>query len=251
LNVTVVIAAYNEAATMAALTSRLVQSLDTIPESRWRLIYVIEGTDSSKEIAEEFSGKRTEIQVLYARKPSGLASAFRRGFDAVPDDTDVLVTMDADLNHQPEEILRLVAALSSHAADVVVGSRKVSGSTAVGVPFWKRFLSDILNRLMKRLMAVPVADQTSGFRVYRYSSFRRLSYSNTGFAFLPEILLCAHRLGLSIREEPIQFVFRGHGTSKMRFIETSLSYIDFLQDVFRSGARSSSAQRQAEEKRAR
>ena len=108
---------------MAALTSRLVQSLDAIPESRWRLIYVIEGTDSSKEIAEEFSGKRTEIQVLYAREPSGLASAFRRGFDAVPDDTDVLITMDADLNHQPEEIPRLVAALSSHAADVVVGSR--------------------------------------------------------------------------------------------------------------------------------
>ena len=107
--------------------------------------------------AEEFSGKRTQIEVLYAREPSGLASAFRRGFDAVPDDTDVLITMDADLNHQPEEIPRLVAALSSHAADVVVGSRKVPGSTAVGVPFWKRFLSDILNRLMKRLMAVPVA----------------------------------------------------------------------------------------------
>ena len=71
MNVTVVIAAYDAAASMAALTSRLVQSLDAIPESRWRLIYVIEGTDSSKEIAEEFSGKRTEIQVLYARKPSG------------------------------------------------------------------------------------------------------------------------------------------------------------------------------------
>ena len=134
MNVTVVIAAYNEAATIAALTSRLIQSLDTIPESRWRLIYVIEGADGSKEIAEGFSRKRAEIEVIYAEKPSGLANAFRRGFEAVPDATDVLVTMDADLNHQPEEIPRLVAALSSREADVVIGSRKVPGSTVVGAP---------------------------------------------------------------------------------------------------------------------
>jgi dolichol-phosphate mannosyltransferase len=246
-----VIAAYNEAVNIAALTSRLIQSLDAIPESRWRLIYVIEGADGSKEIAEGFARKRAEIEVIYAEEPSGLANAFRKGFEVVPDDTDALVTMDADLNHQPEAIPRLVAALSSREADVVIGSRKVPGSTVVGAPLWKRLMSDVLNHLMKRMTAVPVADQTSGFRVYRYSSFRHISYSNTGFAFLPEILLCADRLGLSIREEPIQFLFREHGTSKMRFIGTSLSYIDFLQNVFRSRTRSSSAQRQADEKRAK
>jgi len=251
LNVIVVIAAYNEAATIAELTSRLIQSLDRIPESRWRLIYVVEGNDGSKEIAESFSMKRPEIEVIYGEKPSGLGTAFRTGFKAVPEDTDVLVTMDADLNHQPEEIPRLVAALWSGKADIVIGSRKVAGSTVVMAPLWKRLLSGVLNRLMKRMTAVPAADQTSGFRVYRYSSFRRISYRNTGFAFLPEMLLCASRLGLLIQEEPIQFVFKKQGSSKMRLIDTSLSYIDFFKSAFRSRTRSSSAKRRAEEKRAR
>jgi glycosyltransferase involved in cell wall biosynthesis len=215
------------------------ESLDTIADSRWRLIYVIEGMDGSKEIAEEFARQRPAIRVIYEQERSGLGNAFRKGFDAIPEDTDVLVTMDADLNHQPEEIPRLVAKLSIDEADIVVGSRKVAGGTVVGMRLWKRLVSGGLNRLMRRMMAMPVADQTSGFRVYRYSSFRRISYSNTGFAFLPEILVSANQLGLSIREEPIRFVVREHGTSKMGLLDTSVSYVQFLRNAIRSRMRRS------------
>ena len=248
LNIAVVIAAYNEVANISTLTKRLIQTLDGIEEGRWRLIYVIEGTDGSKDIAEEFARERADIQVIYGERQSGLGNAFRKGFEAVPDYTDVLVTMDADLNHQPEEIPRLVAKLSSYEADIVIGSRKVAGSTVVGVPLWKRLLSDILNRVMKRMIAAPVADQTSGFRVYRYSSFRRISYCNTGFAFLPEILVCARQIGLSIREEPIRFVWRERGTSKMRIVDTSLSYVAFLRRAFQSRTPSPSSRKRPDEK---
>jgi dolichol-phosphate mannosyltransferase len=234
LNITVVIAAYNEAANLPPLTTRLIQSLNGIAEGNWRLIYVIEGADGSREIAEGFARQVPNISVIYAEARSGLGNAFRKGFESIPPDTDVLVTMDADLNHQPEEIQRLVARLSRDGVDIVIGSRKVFGATTVGAPLWKRLLSDVLNRLMKRMMAMPVADQTSGFRVYRYSSFQRISYSNTGFAFLPEILICAKRLGLTIREEPIEFVFRTQGISKMGLVDTSVSYLQFLSGSFRA-----------------
>jgi glycosyltransferase involved in cell wall biosynthesis len=248
LNIAVVIAAYDEVANISPLTRRLIQTLDGIEESRWRLIYVVEGTDGSKDIAEEFARERADIHVIYGEKPSGLGNAFRKGFEAVPDYTDVLVTMDADLNHQPEEIPRLVAKLSSYEADIVIGSRKMAGSTVVGAPLWKRLLSDVLNRVMKRMIAVPVADHTSGFRVYRYSAFRRISYCNTGFAFLPEILVCASRMGLSIREEPIRFVWRERGISKMRIVDTSLSYAAFLRRVFQSRASSPSSRKRPDGK---
>ena len=237
MNVSVVIAAYNEAANLPTLTIRLMKALDSIPGSTWRLVYVIEGKDGSREIAEGFSRERPEIKVIYGEQPSGLGNAFRKGFNAVPSDTDVLVTMDADLNHQPEEIHRLVDALESHNADIVIGSRKVTGSTIVGTPLWKRILSDVLNVVMKRMMSMPVADQTSGFRVYRYSSFRHISYNNTGFAFLPEILISAHHRGLQIREERIQFVFREQGSSKMSIWATSMSYIDFLKNLIKMRTR--------------
>jgi glycosyltransferase involved in cell wall biosynthesis len=234
LKLVVVIAVYNEKEQLESLTNRLIQSLNGMAGSTWRLIYVVEGTDGSKSIADEFARRLSNISVIYGEERTGLGNAFHKGFEAVPDDTDVIVTMDADLNHQPEEIPRLVAKLLSHNVDIVVGSRKVAGSTVVGAPLWKRLLSDVLNRWMKRLMATSIADQTSGFRVYRYSSFRRISYVNTGFAFLPEILVCAKRLNLSIREEPIRFVFRTQGTSKMGLLVTALSYLQFLKNALLS-----------------
>src|SRR5271169_5005240 len=101
MKTTVVIAAYNESATIRTLTTRLVRALDAIEYASWKLIYVIDGTDGTVEIAREFAARRPEIEILHNERPSGLGRAFVRGFQAIPDDTDYVVTMDADLNHQP------------------------------------------------------------------------------------------------------------------------------------------------------
>jgi dolichol-phosphate mannosyltransferase len=225
MKITVVIAAYNEAENIGVLTARLASTLDAMDGFRWELVYVIEGTDKTREVAQAFADQRPKIRILYNREPSGLGNAFRRGFDAVSPDTDVIVTMDADLNHQPEEMPRLVRALMAGNADIVVGSRKVTGSIVEGGPIWKRAVSDVVNRALRHLMGMPVADMTSGYRAYRYDAFRRISFDSTGFAFLPEILMRGHALGLRVVEEPIQFVVRVAGESKMGLLPTARSYI--------------------------
>ena len=225
MNLSVVIAAYNEAGNIGPLTSRLISTLDGIENFGWELIYVIEGRDETRAIAEGFARQRPEIRIVYNAEPSGLAKAFRKGFDAVAPQTDFVVTMDADLNHQPEEIPRLLNALLTRNASIVVGSRKVLGSTAEGIPSWKRILSDAVNRCMKILAGMPVADMTSGYRIYRYATIQRISFSNRGFAFLPEILMQAQMAGEHIVEEPIQFIFRVNGDSKMKLVPTALSYV--------------------------
>ena len=68
----------------------------------------------------------------------------------------MVVTLDADLNHQPEEIPRLVEALERTGADLVVGSRDLPGSRVEGIPAWKRWLSRVVNRALSRLRGVPV-----------------------------------------------------------------------------------------------
>ena len=113
MKIAVVIAAYNEVGNITPLTERLIQTLDALPDTTWKLIYVIEGTDGTVEIANEFAARRPEIHILHKDKPSGLGKAFRRGFDAIPADTDFVVTMDADLNHQPEEIPQLIRPCAS------------------------------------------------------------------------------------------------------------------------------------------
>jgi dolichol-phosphate mannosyltransferase len=113
-------------------------------------------------------------------------------------------------------------------ASIVVGSRKVQGSATEGMPLWKRSLSNVVNRYMRRLIGVPVADMTSGYRVYRYNALCQLSFGSTGFAFLPEMLMHAHALGQRIIEEPIRFIFRVEGESKMKLVPTALSYLKLL-----------------------
>lgn len=232
MKITVVIAAYNESENIGLLTARLIAVLDGVYPSQWELIYVIDGTDGTLAAAQSFAARRPEIRIFYQAGPRGLGSAFWKGFDAVAADTAVVVTMDADLNHQPEEIPKLVRALFERDADIVVGSRKVSGSVTEGAPFWKRALSDLVNRLMRRMMRMPVSDQTSGYRAYRYAALRKISFRNSGFSFLPEILMRAHALGLRIVEEPIQFVFRTAGESKMKLFPTARSYIALLASSF-------------------
>ena len=222
--IAVVIAAYNEVGNIARLTERLISTLDTIPEAAWRLIYVIDGTDGTVDVANTFAARRPEIEILYQPVPTGLGAAFRRGFAAMPMDTDYVVTMDADLNHQPEEVPRLLRRLLQEQADIVVGSRRLQDSSVQGTPFWKHTLSYVGNRLMHLTTGVRINDLTSGFRLYRAQALRQIDFENVGFAFLPEILLQAAGQNMNIVEEPIRFVSRVSGKSKMRISATVRSY---------------------------
>jgi dolichol-phosphate mannosyltransferase len=236
MKIAVVIAAYNESATLRPLTIRLLQSLDALENSSWRLIYVIDGTDGTVEIAREFAAQRPQIEIIYNERPSGLSHAFLRGFQAVPDNTDYVVTMDADLNHQPEEIGNLLSVAYQSEADIVVGSRRVQDATVNGMPVWKNALSQSVNRMMQFIMGVPINDLTSGFRVYRAGALRQIHFENVGFAFLPEILIDAVSRRLKVVEEPIRFVFRESGESKMKLFATSMSYLKlFAVRAFNGG----------------
>lgn len=228
MKIAIVIAAYQEELNIGSLTARLIASLDAMKLVEWRLIYVIDGEDDTLKIAQRYAEQRQEIHIIYNRQPSGLGNAFRRGFAAIPPDTDAVVTMDADLNHQPEEMTRLIGALTDLQADIVVGSRRAAGSVNTGTPFWKLVLSRIVNRVMRWLSSMPVADLTSGYRVYRYEALMALPFHNQGFAFLPEMLIAAHRLGFRIAEAPIAFIFRTAGESKMDLFATARSYVVLL-----------------------
>ncbi len=181
--------------------------------------------------------RRPEIHVLYNERPSGLGRAFLRGFQAVPDDSDYVVTMDADLNHQPEEIARLMGVACESGADIVVGSRRVEQSQVEGMPLWKTALSRTVNRTMHFIMGTRINDLTSGFRVYRFRSLCQIHFENVGFAFLPEVLIDAASKRFKIVEEPIRFVFREAGESKMHFVSTSLSYVRLFAKRSLNGSR--------------
>lgn len=229
----VVIAAYDEEENAEPLLRRLHDTLSAMAGGAWELVFVVEGRDRTRETLEQLARELgSPLRILYAEQPSGLGNAFRRGFAAVAPDAELVVTLDADLNHQPEEIPGLVAALERSGSDILVGSRFLAGSTVEGTPLWKRFLSGVMNHLMRYLYGLRVLDKTSGFRVYRAEVLRQVPFHNPAFAFLPELLIRAHQAGYRIAEEPIRFIFRREGRSKLEFWPTSLSYLALLRARF-------------------
>ena len=225
MKISVVVAAYDEEKTIETLTRRLQAALASMPACQWQIIYVIDGQDATKLIVERLRMEIPGITLIYGQEATGLGNAFRRGFAAMWRDADVVVTMDADLNHQPEELPRLVRALAANAADIVIGSRFLRGSRVEGIPRWKRFFSGVMNRAMSATYGLEVRDKTSGYRVYRRQVLDSLAFRNTDFAFLPELLLLGAKRGARMHEEPIRFIYRREGASKMRILQTTMSYL--------------------------
>jgi len=228
-----VIAAYNEGENIGPLCQRLLQTLRAMPAVHFVLIFVVEGDDGTEQALRQLALDAREIVILRPSKAAGLGAAFRMGFEAIPSDVDLVVTMDADLNHAPEDIPRLVAALETDGADIAIGSRLARGGTSLGVPHWKRALSGGMNLMIQRLFRSGIRDSTSGYRLYRADVIRDLHFSNNGYAFLPELLTLATARGYRATECPITFKYRQFGRSKMFILPTVVSYLRYFASCWR------------------
>src|SRR5690606_6251925 len=113
----VIIAACDELQNVKKLMPRLADSLHELP-AKCRQLWIVEGRDGTREWLETYTLENdAAVQVLYQDQPQGLGYAFRKGFKtAIQNGAEIVVTMDADLNHQPEEIRRLFDVLQSQNA---------------------------------------------------------------------------------------------------------------------------------------
>jgi len=148
---------------------------------------------------------------------AGLASAYAVGFErASAERYDLVVEMDSDLSHLPQELPRLLEAVQDH--DVVIGSRYVPGGSVTDWSRGRVALSKAGNRYARFCLGFPVHDATSGFRVYRREALEAIVATplrSDGYAFQVELAYRAWNLGLSVAEVPITFREREHGRSKI------------------------------------
>jgi dolichol-phosphate mannosyltransferase len=155
----------------------------------------------------------------------GLRLAGSHGFD-------IAINMDADGSHDPDDIPRLLAALdpvAAPSADVIVGSRRVSGGRTVGWPLSRHLTSRLVGFFTRRILGVPVRDPSSGYRAIRVSLLDRIgSPATSGYAFHEELLWLVHRAGGRIVEIPMTFRDRTHGASKAGLREILRAMRDLL-----------------------
>ncbi len=170
--------------------------------------------DAARTLGDELGG----VTVLDRPSKDGLGSAYRAGFERVLCEAyDVIISMDADLSHDPAVIPRMLELIDD-GADAVIGSRYVRGGGTADWPTHRRLLSKWGNTYTRRVLRLPARDCTSGFRAYTARALRAIEPTTTqaeGYAFLTELVRRLDRTGHSIAETPIIFRDREHGKSKM------------------------------------
>ena len=209
----VVLPTYEERATVG----ELLDSLLALPEQLDVLVVDDASPDGTGEIVRERAAREPRVRLLERPRKAGLASAYLTGFAlALGEGYDLVVEMDADLSHRPEDLPPLLAAAREH--DLAIGSRYVPGG---GVRNWSRArlaLSRAGNLYARMLLGFPIRDATSGFRVYRRQLLQELLAApvrSEGYGFQIELAYRASRDGWSVTERPITFHEREHGRSKI------------------------------------
>lgn len=211
--VVVVIPTYQEAESLPGVVHRLRQS---VPDAD---VLVVDDAspDGTGELADAMAAADPAIHVLHRPGKQGLGVAYVAGFRwALDAGYTVIVEMDADGSHLPEELPRLLSAVGD--ADLVIGSRWVAGGSVERWPWHRQLLSRGGNTYTRIALGLPVADATAGFRAYRASTLDALHLDDVashGYCFQVDMAWRTHRAGGSIREVPIRFVERAEGSSKM------------------------------------
>jgi apolipoprotein N-acyltransferase len=195
----------------------VVAGIQARPESPDVLVVDDGSPDGTGELVRSIAARDSRVRLVERPAKAGLASAYMLGFrTGIDDGYDLIVEMDSDLSHEPEELSRLLAAAQDH--HVVIGSRYVPGGS---VSNWSRarlWLSRAGNAYARIALGFPLRDATSGYRVYRREALAALVVEpirSDGYGFQIELVLRAWRAGFAIGEAPITFREREHGQSKI------------------------------------
>ncbi|MBK9435495.1 MAG: polyprenol monophosphomannose synthase [Actinobacteria bacterium] len=209
----VVIPTYNEVENLARIVTRVRAS---VPEAHV-LVADDNSPDGTARVADELAATDDHVQVMHRLGKEGLGAAYLAGFSwALDNGYDVVVEMDADGSHQPEQLPLLLDALRN--ADLVLGSRWVPGGSVVNWPKSREILSKGGNWYTRRALRIPLQDATGGYRAFRASTLRALDLDGVGSAgYIFQVDLAYRTLakGMRVVEVPIEFVEREVGDSKM------------------------------------
>jgi dolichol-phosphate mannosyltransferase len=209
----VCIPTYDEAPTIRAIVER---TLAAVPLAHI-LIADDDSPDGTGAIADDLARDDARVHVLHRTGKQGLGAAYLAAFAwGMTHGYDVLVEMDADGSHRPEQLPRLLAALDH--ADVAIGSRWVPGGSVAGWPLSRRLISRAGSLYARIALGIDERDATSGFRAYRAEAIRAIgpdTIASEGYSFQIELLWKAVLAGLRIAEVPITFTDRELGQSKM------------------------------------
>jgi len=212
----VIIPTYNEIDNI----STAIEKVLNLSENFDILVVDDNSPDGTAEVVKGFVSKYSNRVFLEIKNiKEGLGKAYTLGFIwAMERNYDYIFEMDADLSHDPNDLVRMYVELQSINCDVVIGSRYVNGINVVNWPLSRIMLSYFASIYSRIITGLPVKDATSGFVGFKRVVLEKMNLSSilfNGYAFQIELKFKAYKNNFKILEIPIIFRDRVHGESKM------------------------------------
>ncbi|MCL2802862.1 MAG: polyprenol monophosphomannose synthase [Micrococcales bacterium] len=213
-SILVIIPTYNEVESLPGVVARLRR---VVPAAHI-LVADDASPDGTGAWASQAAANDNHINLLLRPGKLGLGAAYLAGFDwGLARGFDILVEMDADASHRPEQLPALLQAVAA-GADLAIGSRWVKGGQVVNWPLRRQLLSRGANLYTGLWLGLGIKDATAGFRAYRRELLESLDLAGVqakGYAFQVDMTMRAADAGAQVVEVPISFVERRDGDSKM------------------------------------
>ena len=204
---------YNENKNILELINRISETSNLIDI----LIIDDNSPDGTAKLVKEIMQENNHINILERDKKLGLGTAYCTGFLwAIERGYDLIIQMDADLSHNPEDISRLIDEASS--ADLIIGSRYIEGVNVINWPMHRLLLSYFANWYARLLIRFPIKDSTGGYKCFRRKVLQSIDLTkirSEGYSFQIEMNFLVWIKGFKISEIPIVFTDRTVGESKM------------------------------------
>lgn len=211
----VIIPTYNEKENVEKMI-RKVFSLETL----FHLLIVEDNSpDGTAEIVKKLMNEFPEqLHILERKGKLGLGTAYIAGFKwALEKGYDFIFEMDCDFSHNPDDLEQLYQ-VAADGADVVIGSRYVSGINVVNWPLRRVLMSYFASVYVRIVTGMNVRDTTAGFKCYRRKVLETIEFEKIkliGYGFQIEMKFTAYKFGFKMVEIPIVFTDRKEGSSKM------------------------------------
>jgi len=209
----IIIPTYNEKENIADITRAVLE----LPYDFDVLIVDDDSPDGTGDIADTLTHDDDRVHVIHNSGKGGIGPAYIAGFTwGLSRDYDIFFEIDADFSHRPHYLHDFMKAIEE--ADLVLGSRYLTGINVVDWPLGRLLISYFANVYTKVITGLPVNDATGGFKCFRRAVLEGIDMTqihSSGYSFQIEMTMRAYARHFRIKEIPIVFYDRTRGTSKM------------------------------------
>jgi dolichol-phosphate mannosyltransferase len=213
MNTLIISPTYNEKKNITSL----IESVFSVNQDYHILIIDDNSPDGTANLVKELQLKYKNLFLEERPGKAGLGTAYKYGFNwALNRDYDNIVQIDADLSHDPKEIIEMLRLLDNH--DLVIGSRYIDGVSVVHWPIGRLLLSYGANIYARFVTGLPIKDSTGGYKAWKREVLNSIDINavkSQGYSFQIEMNWRAWQKKFSIIEHPIIFADRTIGESKM------------------------------------